>query len=177
MQRKIMILFIVGLFFIFNSIHCAKKPEVRDSPRVEEVRMTLTSPPEVKSENFTLQLSNLTIVKWIDTETKEMTAAPSFRGSVKISNHSNKILDIQGVSIQYLDKAGNPISFATGEQRVTVAAYWTELDPGRDAERFITVDIPREAVKEKMIEGVEVKVIYVPTPLKREALKLPLKIE
>jgi hypothetical protein len=49
------------LVFVFNG---CKKAEVTDGPKFEEVTVTVTpSNQEVKGEQFTLQLSNLRIIK------------------------------------------------------------------------------------------------------------------
>jgi len=92
-------------------------------------------------------------------------------------NSSNNILDIQGVTIQYLDSSGNPIPFKTGEKKVTVSAYWTDLKPGTESESSLDVTVPIAAVKGKLLNKIQIRVVYVPTPLKRETMDIPVKME
>jgi hypothetical protein len=158
--------------------NCGKKSEVSEAPKTEEVAVTLSpSTQEVKSEQFALQLSDLKILKTVNKSTKELTATPSLKGNIKIVNHSKNILDVQGVTIQYLDSSGNPIPFKTGEKKVAVSTYWTDLQPGKDAENYLDVTVPIAAVKEKSLNKIQVNVVYIPSPLKREALTMPVKME
>lgn len=106
-----------------------------------------------------------------------MTTTPALRGNIKISNYSKNVLDVQGVTIQYLDNEGNPIPFKTGEKKVTVSTYWSDLEPGKDAESFLHVTVPMAAVKEKTLNKIQVRVVYIPSLLKREALDIPVKME
>ena len=178
MGKKYLILLAVVLPLILTLNNCGKKSEVAEVPKTEEITVTLTpSTQEVKSERFTLQLSNLKILKTIDKSTKELTTTPNLRGNIKITNHSKNILDVQGVTIQYLDNSGNPIPFKTGEKKVAVSTYWTDLQPGKEAENYLDVTVPMAAVKEKSLDKVQVSVVYVPTPLKRETLDAPVKME
>ena len=175
-RHFIMLAMVVLLVVTLNS--CGKKSEVAETPRTEEVTVALSpSTQEVRGEQFTLQLSNLRMSKTIDKSTKELTATPNLRGNIKITNQSKNILDVQGVTIQYLDRSGNPIAFKTGEKKVAVSTYWTDLQPGKEAENYLDVTVPMAAVKEKSLDKIQVNVVYIPSPLKREALDMPVKME
>ncbi len=104
---------------------------------------------QIKGEQFTLELSDIKIVKTVDMKTKELTGAPFLRGSIKIINNSKSILDVQGVTLQYLDSSGNPIPFKSGEKKVAYSTYWADLKPGREAENFLDLTVPMSAVKGK----------------------------
>jgi hypothetical protein len=178
MLRKIFLMFILTFIFVFTLSHCEKKTGVPEGSKTEEITVGLTpSTQEVKSEFFTLQLSGLKIIKTIDKPTKELTITPSLRGSIKISNHSKNILDIQGVILQYLDGAGNPIPFKTGEKKVTVSTFWTDLSPGKELENSLDVTIPMAAVKANLLNKIQVTVVYVLSPLERETMEVPVRIE
>jgi hypothetical protein len=178
LKRKSLLLTVVGLFFVFALSHCAKKTEVSEAPQAEQVTVSLTPPTqEAKGEHFILQLSDLKITKTVDRSTKELTTTPYLRGNMKVSNISNNILDIQGVTIQYLDSSGNPIPFKTGEKKATVSAFWTDLEPNKEAESSLDVTLPVVAVKEKSLSKIQVSVVYIPSPLKRETVGLPVKME
>jgi hypothetical protein len=177
MLKKIFLLSALGLVLIFVFNGC-KKAEVTEGPKFEEVTVAVTpSTQEVKGEQFTLQLSDLKILKTIDKSTKELTTTPYLRGKIKISNQSKNVLDIQGVTIHYLDASGNPIPFKMGEKEVTVSAYWTDLNPGKESEGNLDVTVPMVAIKEKSLNKVQVRVVYIPTPFKREAFDIPIKME
>lgn len=178
MSKKIFLMSVVGLIFVLIISGCGKKAEVTQVPKTEEITVALTpSTQEVKGEQFTLQLSDLKLIKSIDKSTKELTTTPSLRGNIKISNKSNNILEVQGVTIQYLNSSGDPIPFKTGEKNVTVSTYWRDLKPGADAESSLDVTVPIAAVKEKSLSKIQVKVVYIPSPLKREVLDIPIKME
>lgn len=178
MFKKILLLLAMGLAvgLIFSS--CGKKAEVPEALKTEEITVALTpATQEVKGEQFTLQLSDLSLIKTVDKSTKELTTTPSLKGTIKISNHSKNILDVQGVTIQYLDRSGNPIPFKTGEKKVAVSTYWTDLQPGKDSDNYLDVTVPMAAIKEKSLNKIQVSVVYIPSPLKREALEVPVKME
>ena len=157
---------------------CGKKSEVAEAPRTEEVTVALSpSTQEVKGEQFTLMFSNLRITETVDRSTKELTTTPNLRGNIKISNKSNNILEVQGVTIQYLDSSGNPIPFKTGEKNVTVSTYWKDLKPETDSENYLDVTVPIAAVKDKLLSKIQVRVVYIPSPLRREVLDIPVKME
>lgn len=178
MLKKLFLLSAVGLIFVLILNGCGKNTEVAEGPKTEEITVAITpSTQEIKGEQFTLQLSNLRISKTIDKSTKELTTTPNLKGNIKITNHSKNILDVQGVTIQYLDNSGNPIPFKTGEKKVTVSTYWTDLQPGKEAENYLDVTVPMAAVKEKSLDKIQLSVVYIPSPLKREALEIRVKME
>lgn len=178
MLRKFFIFPAIGIMIILILSGCGKKTEVTEAPKTEEVTVALTpSTQEVKGEQFVLQLSDLKITKTIDQSTKELTTTPSLRGKIKISNQSKNVLDIQGVTIQYLDASGNSIPFKTGERGSTASTYWTDLEPGNETESFLDITVPMAAIKENLLNKIRVRVVYIPTPLKRESFEVPVKME
>lgn len=163
---------------IIGLVACEKKSEVAQAPTTEQVDVAMTlASQQIKGEQFTLELSDIKIVKTVDMKTKELTGAPFLRGSIKIINNSKSILDVQGVTLQYLDSSGNPIPFKSGEKKVAYSTYWADLKPGREAENFLDLTVPMSAVKDKSLASIQVNVVYIPTPLKREALQAPINIE
>jgi hypothetical protein len=178
MGRKHFIILAMSVLLILALNNCGKKSEVAEVPKTEVVTLTLTpSVQEVKGEQFTLQLSNLSITETVDKATKELTTTPSLKGNLKIINSSKNILDVQGVTIQYLDSSGNPIAFKTGEKKVAVSTYWSDLRPGKDAENSLDATVPIAAVKEKSLSKIQINVVYIPSPLNRETLEIPVKME
>ena len=178
MLKRFFLISTMGLIFIFIFNSCENKTEVAEAPETEEVVVALTpSNQEIKSELFTLKLSDLKIIKTINKSTKELTTTPSLKGSIKISNNSTNILDIEEMTIQYIDISGNPIPFKDGEKKARVAGYWSDIQPGKDFERSLAVNVPMAAVEEKLINQIRTRVVYIPTPLKRESMDVPVKME
>ncbi len=42
---------------------------------------------------------------------------------------------------------------------------------------ILDVTVPMAAVKDKLLSKIQVRVVYIPTPLKREVLDIPVKME
>jgi hypothetical protein len=84
-------------------------------------------------------------------------------------------LDIQAVTLEYLDEAGKPIGFTSGEKVAKVYPFWKALKPEEVAEGTLDVTIPRKAIK--ALGKIEIYLVYVPSPLKREVLTLSEKVE
>lgn len=178
MLKKFSLLWALVLTSALIFTGCEKKAEVAETAKTEEVTVALSpSSQEVKGEQFSLQLSDLKIIKTIDKTTKELTTTPHLKGSIKIKNISKNILEIQGVTFQYLDSSGALIPFKTGEKNVTVSTYMRDLQPGKESENYLDVTVPMAAVKENLLGKIQASVVYVPTPLKRESLDLPVKME
>ena len=66
MFKKFFLLSALGLIFVLALNGCGKKTEVTEVPKTEEITVALTpSTQEIRGEQFTLQLSNLGILKLI----------------------------------------------------------------------------------------------------------------
>jgi hypothetical protein len=76
-----------------------------------------------------------------------------------------------------LDAAGKPIAFTSEDKIATVYPFWKVLKPEESSEGSLDVTIPRLAVKEKALGKIEISLVYVPSPLKRETLTLSEKVE
>jgi len=172
---KIVAFLVLGLAVGFWG--CAKEQKV-EPPKQEQVTKNLVPPKvELKGQNFSLDLSDLRVAMTVDTTSKEIVETPSLKGSIKITNASKDILDIQAVTLEYLDEAGNPIAFKSGEKIAKASLFLKAIKPGETTEGSLDVTIPRAAVKEKALSKIEVALVYVPSPLKREVLTLPEKLE
>ncbi len=167
----------VVLSMMVGFLGCSKEQKV-EAPKQEQVTKNLVpAEAEVKGRAFLVELSDLKVATTVDTASKEITETPSLSGSIKITNKSNDILDIQGVTLEYLDEAGKPISFKSGEKISKVSSFWQPIKPEKTFEGSIDATIPRAAVKEKALGKIEINVVYIPSPLKRETLTLPEKVE
>jgi len=171
------IFLIVGLILALGLFGCAteKKAEV---PKQEQITKELVpAKAEVKGPAFSLELTDLKVVTTVDPASKEIVETPGLKGSIKITNRSKDILDIQAVTLEYLDGAGKAIPFKPDEKVVKVYPFWKALQPEGIAEGTLEVTIPMSAVKEKSLKKIEVSMVYVPSPLKRETLTLSEKVE
>ncbi len=172
--KKIFLFVVLGLAIGFFG--CAKEQKA-EAPKQEQVTKNLVPPQvDVKGENFSLDLSDLKVAMTVDTSSKEIVTTPSLTGTVKITNLSKDILDLQAVTLEYLDEAGKPISFKSGEKIAKASLFLKAIKPGEVFDGSLDVTIPRAAVKENALGKVEVDVVYVPSPLKREVLTLPEKL-
>ncbi len=55
--------------------------------------------------------------------------------------------------------------------------FWKVLQPEGMAEGTLGVTVPTDAIKEKSLKKIEVNLVYVASPLKRETLILSEKLE
>jgi hypothetical protein len=173
---KIFIIFI-GLSLAIGIFGCAKEQKM-ETPKQEQITKNLVPPKaEFKGQAFLVELSDLRVVMTVNIASKEIVETPSLKGSIKITNKSKDILDIQALTLEYLDEAGKPIPYKSEEKIEKVYPFWKALQPEGVAEGSLDVTIPANAIKEKPLGKIEVNLVYVPSPLKRETLTLYEKIE
>jgi hypothetical protein len=173
----IKIFMFIGLSLVIGLFGCTKEQKT-EAPKQEQITKNLVPPKaEVKGAAFLVELNDLKVVTTVNTASKEIVETPSLRGNIKITNQSKDILDIQAVTVEYLDEAGKPIPYKPDEKIVKVYPFWKALKPEEVAEGSLDVTIPTNAIKEKSLRKIEVDLVYVPSPLKREILTLSEKVE
>jgi hypothetical protein len=154
------------------------KEQKSEAPKTEQITKNLVPPKvEIKGQVFAVEISDLKVSMNVNTGSKEITETPTLNGGIKITNKTKDVLDIQGVTLEYFNEAGNLIPFSSGEKVATVKPFWKALQPGEFTEGSLDVTIPKKAVMEKALGKVQVNVVYVPSPLKRETIILSEKIE
>ena len=174
----IKIFIFIALSLVVGFFGCTKEEKKAGVPKQEQITKNLVPPKsELKGQNFFVELSDLKVVTMVDTASKEIVETPSLKGNIKITNKSKDILDIQAVTLDYLDEAGKPIAFSSGEKVSKVYPFWRALKPEEVVEGSLDATIPRKAIKEKALGKIEVDLVYVPSPLKREILTLSEKVE
>jgi len=174
--KKILVL--ISLCLAIGFFSCSKEEKKVEAPKQEQITKNLVPPKsELKGQNFSVELSDLKVVTMIDTASKEIVETPSLKGNIKITNKSKDILDIQAVTLEYLDEAGKPIAFSSGEKVAKVYPFWKVLKPEEVVEGSLDATIPRKAIKEKALGKIEINLVYVPSLLKRENLTLSEKVE
>ena len=175
LTKKAFVFLALGL--AIGLLGCTKEQKA-EAPKQEQITTNLApAKAAVTGPAFLVELEDLKIVATMDTASKEIVETPNLKGNMKITNKSKDNLDIQAVTFDYFDAAGNPIRFGTGEIAGNVYAFWKVLKPEEVAEGGFEVTIPKSAIKEKALGKLEVNLVYVASPLKRETLNLPEKIE
>jgi hypothetical protein len=174
----IKIFILIGLILAIGFFACTKEQKV-EGPKQERIAKNLVPPKsELKGQNFLVELSNLQVVMDVDIASKEIVETPSLKGYIKITNKSKDILDVQAVTFEYLDEAGKPIPFQSGEKISKVSLFLKAIKPEEVTEgSFYDVTIPKMAIKEKTLGKIEISLVYIPSPLKREILTLSEKVE
>jgi len=168
---------ILAFSLAIGILGCSTDKKV-EAPKQQGVEKNLVPPKaELKGPNFAVELSDLKVAMVVDTASKEITETPNLRGRIKITNKSKDVLDIQAITLEYLNEAGKPIAFAAGEKIATVYPFWKAIKPEEMTEGSLEVTIPKMAIKEKSLGKIEINLVYVPSPLKRETLTLSGKVE
>jgi hypothetical protein len=176
--KKILVL--IPLCLAIGFLGCSSKEEKKaGAPKQEKITKNLVpAKAEIAGQNFSAELSDLKVEMTVDTASKEIVDTPRLTGHIKVTNKSKDIIDVQAATVEYLDVAGNQIAFKSGEKISKVTSYWLKIiRPGETVEGSMDATIPRAAVKEKTLGKIEINLVYVPSPLKRETLSLPEKIE
>jgi len=168
---------VIGLILAIGLFGCTSEKK-SEGPKQEQVTKNLVPPKaEVKGSAFLMEVSDLKVVMTVNIASKEVVETPSLRGNIKVTNKSKDVLDIQAVTLEYLDEAGKPILYKPEEKIEKGYAFWKALQPEGITEGTLDVTIPMNAIKEKSLRKIEVNLVYVPSPLKRETLTLSEKVE
>jgi hypothetical protein len=168
----------IALCLIIGFLGCSKEEKKMEGPKQEQITKNLApAKAELKGQNFFVELSDLKVVTMVNVASKEIVETPTLKGNIKITNKSKDILDIQAVTLEYMDDAGKPIAYKPEEKIVKVYPFWKALQPDGIAEGTLDVTIPTKAIKENSLRKIEIDLVYVPSPLKREILTLSEKVE
>ena len=171
------IFILIGLILAIGLFGCGAEKKA-EAPKQEQVTKNLVPPKaEVKGPAFFVELADLKVVTTVNTASKEIVETPTLKGNIKVTNKSKDVLDIQAVTLEYLDDAGKQIPYKTDEKIVKVYPFWKVLQPEGMAEGSLEVTIPMNAIKEKSLKKLEINLVNVSSPLKRETLLLPEKVE
>src|SRR3989304_8080370 len=125
--KKIFIL--ITLCVAIGFLGCAKEQKM-EAPKQEQITKNLVPPKaEVKGQAFLVELSDLKVVMTVNIASKEIVETPSLKGNIKITNKSKDVLDIQAVTLEYLDEAGKPIHYKPEEKIEKARPFWKALQP------------------------------------------------
>ncbi len=174
----IKIFIFIALSLVIGLLGCTKEEKKVGAPKQEQITKNLAPQKSaLKGQNFFVELSDLKVVTMVDTASKQIVETPSLKGNIKITNKSKEILDIQAVTLEYLDEAGKPIPFKPEEKIDKVYPFWKALQPEGIAEGTLDVTIPKMAVAGKTLGKIQIDLVFVPSPLKRDTLILSEKVE
>ena len=71
-----------------------------------------------------MELNDLKVTTTTNIASKEIVETPTLKCRIKITNKSKDILDIQAVTLEYLDEAGKPIPYKPEEKIEKVYPFW-----------------------------------------------------
>jgi PBP1b-binding outer membrane lipoprotein LpoB len=129
-MKPLAIIAIAVLGLAIGLVSCSKE-KATEAPKQEYVTKNLTpSKTEVKGTDFQIQVDGLQVSMNVDTATKEPVATPSLTGNYKIINTSKDVLDVQGVTVEYLDEQGKVIAFSSGEKIAKASLMLNKINPG-----------------------------------------------
>jgi len=168
----------VALSLVVGFFGCTKEEKKAGAPKQEQITKNLAPQKSaLKGQNFFVELSDLKVLTVVDTASKEIVETPILRANIKITNKSKNILDIQAVTLEYLDEAGKPIPFKPEEKIDKVYPFWKALQPEGTTEGNLDVTIPKMAVTGKALGKIQIDLVFVPSPLKRDTLIFSEKVE
>lgn len=167
----------VALSTAIGFFGCTAEKKV-EGPKQERITKNLVPPKaEIQGHNFLVELTDLQVLTIEDAASKEIVETPNLTGRIKITNKSKDNLDIQAVTLEYLDAAGKPIDFQSGEKITKVSFYLKVIKPEESFDSRLDVTMPKRAIKEKALGKIEINLVYVASPLNRETLTLSEKVE
>jgi len=150
-MRFIKIFTILALSLALGFFACAERKV--EAPTQEQITKNLVPPKvEVTGAAFLAELSDLKVVTTVNIASKEIVGTPSLKGSIKMTNKSKDNLDIQAVTLEYLDETGKPIPYKSDEKIEKVRPFWKVLKPEEFADGTLDVTIPANAIKENPLE-------------------------
>jgi hypothetical protein len=170
---KVALFGILALALAF--VGCTKQ-KASEAPKQEYMTKSLVpAKVETKGESVTVTAEDLRVSWTVNVANQEITETPTLRGSFKVVNTSKDLLEVQGVTVEYVDSSGSPIAFQSGEKIAKASLMLTSIKPGESSDGTLDVTFPRAAIK--ALDKIKVNVVYIPSPLKRETLTLPQKVE
>lgn len=172
-RKKIFIL--IALTLAIGFFGCAGE-KTAEGPKQESITKNLVpAKAEARGTSFVAELSDLKVSMTVNSASKEIVETPRLSAHYKITNTSKDLLQVQGITLEYMDQSGKPIAFSSGDKTTKASLSLNALKPEESADGSLDVTMPRKAVKE--LARVNIDVVYVPSPLKRETLSLPEKVE
>ena len=174
--KKTCLLITLSLLIVFGG--CTKKEEKAEAPKQKEITKNLVPPKaEIQGEKFLIELSDLRTVIVEDIASKEIVETPGLKAQIRITNLTKNVLDIEAITLEFLDEAGKPIEFESGEKAANTHLYLKIIKPEESFKANLDATIPRSAIKQKSLSKLEINLVYTEIPFKRETIAFSEKIE
>ena len=174
--KKTCLLITLSLLIVFGG--CTKKEEKTEAPKQKVITKNLVPPKaEIQGEKFLIELSELKTVIVEDIASKEIVETPDLKAQIKITNLTKNILDIEAITLEFLDETGKPIEFESGEKAAKTHLFLKVIKPEESFKANLGATIPRSAIKQNSLSKIEINLVYTETPLKRETTTFSEKIE
>jgi hypothetical protein len=75
----------------------------------------------------------------VDRGSKEIVQTPSLQRNYKVVNDSRDLLEVQGVTVEYLDGSGTPIVFQSGDKTTKASLMTISPRPRETSEGTLDV--------------------------------------
>ena len=174
--RKICVWITLSLLIVFWG--CTKKEEKVEAPKQKVITKNLVPPKaEIQGEKFLIQLSDMRSVIVEDIASKEIVETPDLKAQIRITNLTKNVLDIEAITLEFLDEAGKPIEFESGEKASKAHLFLKVIKPEESFNANLNATIPRSAIKQNSLSKMEINLVYTEIPLKRETMTFSEKIE
>ena len=154
---------------------CSKEKASEVSKQEYVIKNMVPGKADIKGVNFDIHIDGLQVSMNVDAASKQPVETPRLAGNYKITNTSKDVLDIQGVTVEYLDPQGKVVPFGSGEKITKASVMLAKINPGEVSEGTLDVTFPRAALKN--LGSIDFNLVFIPSPLKRETLKMPEKVE
>jgi hypothetical protein len=138
-------------------------------------RRLLPSRVEVKGEKVLLAIEDLGLSMTVDASSDEVMETPSLKGRLKIVNTSKDLLEVEDVTVEYMDQAGSRIGFGSEQLYTKGPLVRDSLVPGESYEGPFDVTFPPAAVEE--LKQIAFNMVYASSPAGRETLTMAERVE
>ncbi|MDP2645250.1 MAG: hypothetical protein Q8P24_09945 [Desulfobacterales bacterium] len=174
--KKTCLLITLSLFFVFWG--CPKKEEKAEAPKQKTITKNLVPPKaEIQGEKFLIKLSNIRAVIVEDIVSRKIVETPALKAGITITNLTKNILDIEAITLEFLDETGKPIEFESGEKVAQAHLYLKVIKPEGSFKTNLDATIPRSAIKQNSLSKMKINLVYTEVPFKRETITFSGKIE
>ncbi len=175
-MKYLTVLGLATLALVLGLAACSSKENASTAPKQEYVIKNLVpAKADIKGADFQIHIEGLQVSMNVDAATKQPVETPRLAGNYKITNTSKDVLDVQGVTIEYLDQQGKVIPFSSGEKIAKASMMLAKINPGEVSEGTLDITFPKAALKD--LGSIDLNLVFIPSPLKRETLKMPEKVE
>lgn len=113
-MKYLTVLGLATLALVLGLAACSSKENASTAPKQEYVIKNLVpAKADIKGADFQIHIEGLQVSMNVDAATKQPVETPRLAGNYKITNTSKDVLDVQGVTIEYLDQQGKVIPFSS----------------------------------------------------------------